>query len=168
VRIDVARRRYGPVEEARLHELLGPRSQWGDTLRPLHWSQASVLVPSFADTTVVKLPLTCSVDVTQGPAKLLFALEDGDVPITVHFGGTVFYEAPGGALQVAHIRQDGEARFRLPVELVRRVADLHHAGTAFVPVRRDVFERLHDYRVAGGHATWEQALERLLQCEEGK
>jgi hypothetical protein len=162
VKIDAARRRYSAREEALLRDVLGPRSQWNDTLRALAWTQTSVVVPSFSGSIVVCVPLTCTVDVTQGPAKLLFALDDGVVPLTLLFSGTVFYAAPDGALQVGNVSWDREARFGLPVELVKRVAELHHSGAAFLSLRRDVFDRLHGYRVAQGHASWDHAIESLL------
>jgi hypothetical protein len=105
------------------------------------------------------------VDLTQGPAKVLFALDDGDVPLTLFFSGPVFYAASDGGLRVGNVPWDREASFRVPVELVRTVAERHHAGAAFLSLRRDVFDRLHGYRVARGHATWERAIEHLLGGE---
>ena len=55
-----------------------------------------------------------------------------------------------------------EARFSLPVKTWRRLIDAYYPNIAFVELRRDVFDRLYQYKVRHGIPTWEQALERML------
>src|SRR5579871_6540714 len=62
LRIEPARRRYRPEEQQRLLDLFGTPERWGQTLRPMLWTHVSVLVPPFAGSTSVDLPLTCSHD----------------------------------------------------------------------------------------------------------
>jgi hypothetical protein len=65
-------------------------------------------------------------------------------------------------VQVAQIPWDKEARYRLPVRVWKEMMDLYYPNTVWVPLRRDVFERLYQYRSRHGIPSWEQALERML------
>ncbi len=166
IQIDAPRRRYSAREEALLRDLFGERARWGETLRPLAWARVALQVPGFTERTLARLPLSCTIDVTQGPAKYLFALDEGDVPLTLLFSGTVFHAGPTGALQVGSIPWNREARGVVPVELVRKVSQLHHGGAAFLSLSREVFDRLHAYRQRRGHPSWEHAVESLLARAE--
>ena len=78
------------------------------------------------------------------------------------FSGTIFYEAPDGSLQIAQIPWSKEAAYRLPVSAWKNMMDTHYPNTAWLCLRRDVFERLHRYKVERGIPTWEQTLESIL------
>jgi hypothetical protein len=93
-------------------------------------------------------------------------LKGGDVALRLLFSGTVFHEDDRGALQAVPIPWEREARFRLPVRVWRALMDHYYPGSAWLCLRRDVFDRLHRYKVRAGLPTWELALERLLG-EEG-
>jgi hypothetical protein len=41
--------------------------------------------------------------------------------------------------------------------------DLYYPNSAWLRIRQDVFDRLHQYKMQAGMATWEEALESLLQ-----
>ncbi len=69
-------------------------------------------------------------------------------------------------MQVAQISWEKEATFRLPVDIWRGLMDQYYPNTAWLCLRKDVFDRLDRYRSRGGHPTWEQALERLLASAE--
>src|SRR5512133_3534089 len=62
IRIAVTRRTYDATDEERLVELFGEPSRWGQTLRSLLWTQATLVVPPFTGTTVVDLPVACTYD----------------------------------------------------------------------------------------------------------
>ena len=64
------------------------------------------------------------------------------------FSGTVFYADGNGALQVAPIPWDKEARFRLPVKAWNEMMDIYYPNSAWLCLRRDVFERLYQYKVS--------------------
>jgi hypothetical protein len=82
------------------------------------------------------------------------------------FSGTVFYAGEDGALQVAPISWEQETTFRLPQITWRGMMDSYYPNTAWLSLRRDVFERLYQYKMQHGIPTWEQALERMLPVEE--
>ncbi|HEX5270153.1 MAG TPA: DUF6084 family protein [Gemmataceae bacterium] len=162
VRIEPARRRYAAAEQGRLGDLFGTPDRWGQTLRPLLWTHVSAVVPSFTGSGTVDLPVPCGADFCLAATKYFAALEEGEVPLSFLFSGTIFYEGPDGALQVAQIPWDREATFRLPAATWREVTDHYYPNTRWLCLRRDVFDRLNEYRSRQGLPTWEDALDRLL------
>ena len=115
VRIEPARRRYNPGEQARLVALFGTPDLWGQTVRPLPWANVTLTVPAFTGATTVDLPVPSDRDPASAATRYLDALEAGEAPLIVLFSGTIFYEAAGVGRQVAPIPWDREARYRLPV-----------------------------------------------------
>jgi hypothetical protein len=43
--------------------------------------------------------------------------------------------------------------------------EMHFPNTAWLCLRRDVFERLYEYKMRHGLPTWEQAINRALAAE---
>jgi hypothetical protein len=162
VRVEPGRRRYAAGEQERLLDLFGTPDRWAKTVRPLLWTHVSVTVPAFTGSTVVNVPVECGYDFSLAATKYFAALEGGDVPLCLLFSGTIFYEGPGGAPQVAPVGWDKEATFRLPAATWRGLMDLYYPNAAWLYLRRDVFDRLASYKTREGLPTWEQALERLL------
>ncbi|MGC2504965.1 MAG: DUF6084 family protein, partial [Silvibacterium sp.] len=69
-------------------------------------------------------------------------------------------------LQVAPISWEHEAKFKLPVRVWREMMDSYYPNSVWLNLRRDVFERLYQYKTQRGIPTWEQALESVLPVEE--
>jgi hypothetical protein len=166
IRIDPTRRPYQPGEQEKLFELFGEPPRWGQTLRSLLWAHSNVTVPSFTDEVVIDLPVPCTFDFNVAVTRYFHALEDGDIPLSLLFSGTVFHEDHGGQLQVAQIPWEKEAVYRLPVRVWKEMMDHYYPNSAWLCLRRDVFDRLARYKVANGVTAWEQALERLLDAAE--
>jgi hypothetical protein len=165
VRIEPARRRYVPTEQERLLDLFGEPARWGQTLRSMLWTHVTTAVSPFTAETVLDLQVPCTHDFNVAAAKYFYALEDGVVPLGLLFSGTVFYAGPGGALQVGMVPWEKEASFGLPVSAWKDMMDLYYPNSAWLCLRRDVFDRLYAYKRRRGLATWEQALEGLLPPE---
>jgi hypothetical protein len=166
IRIEPTRRRYGPAEKERLLDLFGTPDRWGQTLRGLLWMTTGLVVPAFKGRTVVDLPVPCTFDFNVAATKYFYALEEGEVPLSLLFSGTVFYvpaEAYGGTLQVSPIPWEKETAFRLPVRVWKAMMDHYYPNSAWLCLRLDVFDRLYLYKSRHGLPTWEQALERLLE-----
>jgi len=106
------------------------------------------------------------IDFNVGATKYFHGLGDGDVPLCVMFSGTVFYAHDGEHMQVSPISWEKEARFSMPVKVWREMIDTYYPNTAWLCLRRDIFERLYEYKVRHGIPTWEQALESMMQAEE--
>jgi hypothetical protein len=98
--------------------------------------------------------------------KYLSAIQDGEIPLHVMFSGSVFYEAMNGALQVAPISWNKEAKFRLPLKVWRDMMAVYYPNSAWLCLRKDVFDRLHEYKMLNGIPTWEEAMERLVVSAE--
>ena len=162
IQIETTRRKYQPEEEKRLRDLFGEPERWGQTLRAMLWTHASVVVPPFSGETIANVPVSCSYDFNVAATKYFYALEDGEIPLDFLFSGSVFYQDPLGALQVSPISWTQEARFRLPVTTWKQLMEAYYPNTAWVQLRRDVFDRLYQYKVDHGIPTWEQAIERIL------
>jgi hypothetical protein len=166
IQLEVTKRQYTAEDQDQLRDLFGESGRWGQTLKTMLWTHASVVAPAFRDTSVVDLPVPCTFDFNVAATKYFHGLGDGDVPLSFLFSGTVFYADGNGALQVAPIPWDKEARFRLAVKAWREMMDIYYPDSAWLCLRRDVFERLYEYKVAHGIPTWEQALERVLPAPE--
>ena len=162
VRIDAQRRRYGDAERRRLAELFGEPARWSQTLRSLLWAHVHASVPPFEGETSVLLHVPCTGDFNVLAAKYFNAVDQGAVPVSLLFSGTVFHAGENGALTVARIPWSAEATFDLPVSVWHELLDLYYPNTAWLTVRMDAFERLQAYRAKHGLLTWEQALDALL------
>ena len=162
IQIEATRRRYSETEKAELVDLFGEPDRWSRTVRSMLWTHASVVIPSFTGTTVADLQIPCTFDFNVAATKYFHGVNEGEIPLNLLFSGTVFYTPSGGALQVAPISWNKEARFRLPVQVWRAMMDEYYPNSAWLSLRRDLFQRLYEYKMREGIPTWEEAFERLL------
>ncbi len=163
IQIEPVRRRYAVTEQEHLKELFGEPERWSQTLRPLVWDNVSLNVPGFSGSSVVDIPVACTFDFNVAVTKYIYSLENGEIPTTMLFSGTVFHAGPMG-LQVAQIPWDREASYRLPVSVWKQMMDSFYGNAAWLCLRRDVFEQLYEFKSRHGLHSWEQVLERLLGC----
>jgi Family of unknown function (DUF6084) len=166
IRIAATQRHYDAGEQERLLELFGAPSRWKDTLRSLLWTHTVLQVRQFSGSTVADMPVPCTYDLEVVAAKYFYALEDGEVPLEFLFSGTVFYAGEDGRLQVERISWEKEAEFRLPVRLWKEMMEQYFPNSAWIRLRRDVFDQIYDYKVRKGLPTWEAAVEALLRASE--
>jgi hypothetical protein len=165
IHIEPARRRYAPKEQDRLADLFGTRDRWGQTLKTMFWTHASVGVPAFTGETAVDLPVPCTYDFNVAATKYFYGLEEGQIPLSLLFSGTIFYESEEHGLQVAQLPWEKEATFKLPVHVWKDMMDHYYPNSAWLCLRQDIFDRLYEYKRRHGLPTWEQALEKLLAEE---
>jgi hypothetical protein len=164
IRIEAKQRGYEASEEVRLLDLFGETQRWGETVRSLLWTHVTLTVPQFSGSTVVELPIPCTYDFDVVATKYLHALQDGEIPLLFLFSGTVFYTPEGSPVpQIARISWEKEAHFRLPVRLWRDMMDRYFPNSAWLRIRRDVFDALQEYKARRQLPNWEAALEQLLQ-----
>lgn len=161
VQIQPIRRFYSAAEKEHLKELFGEPERWSKTLQPMLWANVNVSVPGFTGSTVTDVPVPCTFDFNVAMTKYVQGLEEGELPTTLLFSGTVFYAAQAG-LQIAQIPWEKDASYRLPVAVWKDMMDVYYPNTAWISLRRDVFERLYEYKARHGLTSWEQALERML------
>jgi hypothetical protein len=167
IQIEATRRRYSAEEQGRLLDLYGEPERWGQTLRTMLWTHTSVIAQPFRGSALVDLPVPCTFDFNVAATKYFAGLEDGEVPLCLLFSGTVFYEAPDGALQVSQISWEKEAKYRLPVRVWQEMMSHYYPNSVWLSLRRDVFDRLYQHKMRRGIPTWEQALESLLNVDCG-
>ncbi len=162
LRLDATRRSYEPGDEKLLVELFGRRERWGQTLRSLLWTHATVTVPRFVGETRVELHVPATYDFEVVAAKYLNALSGGDVPLELLFSGTLFFPGADGRLQAAPISWELEAQTVLPVSVWREAIDNAFPGSAWLRMSRDSFDRLWSYRAERALPSWEATLDALL------
>jgi hypothetical protein len=166
LRFAATQRGYSDAEQAQLGDLFGAPHQWGDTLRGLLWTNASLVVAPFQGATVVDLLVPCTYDFDVAATKYLAGLQDGEIPLDLLFSGTVFYAGAGGALQINRISWNSEASYRLPVAVWRETMDLYFPGTAWLRLDRETFDRLVAFRARRALTGWEAVLDALLAGHE--
>jgi uncharacterized protein DUF6084 len=165
IRIEPALRRYDREEQQGLFELFGEPQRWGESMRGMLWTHCAITVPAFSGETAVDLPVPCTYDFNIAATKYFHGLNDGEVPLTLLFSGTIFYQQ-NGSLRIAPIAWDKEASFRMPVRVWRQMMDYYYANVTWLGLRKDVFERLYRYKSRLAAPTWEQALNSLLEKVE--
>jgi len=166
IQIEATRRRYTPADQAKLRDLFDTPDRWSRTLRNLLWTHVSCAVPAFQSNTAVDLHVPCTFDFNVGSTKYFYGLDDGEIPLCFQFSGNVFYVERDGSLAVAPISWSKECRFKLPVKVWKEMMELYYPNSAWLCLRRDVFDRLYRYKVERGMPTWEEALESVLQVEK--
>ncbi len=162
IMIEPKQRRYEGAEERRLTELFGETPRWGDTLRPFLWTNLATTVTGFSGTTEVDLPITCTYDFEIASVKYMHALDNGEIPITALFSGTVFGRTAAG-LNALPVSWSEEAKFRLPVALWREMMDLYFPNTSWLRLRRETLDSLQRFKVERTLTTWDDTFEMLLK-----
>jgi hypothetical protein len=162
IQIEVTRRHYTREEQTSLLDLFGEPDRWGQTLRSLLWTNALVVVPAFGKETLVELQVPCTFDFNVAATKYFHGLDAGELPLNFLFSGTVFYPDANRQLQVAPISWEKEAKFSLSLQSWKDLIDHYYPNSACLYLRRDVFDRLYQYKVRHGILTWEQVVERVL------
>jgi len=164
IQIEATRRKYDATEQSRLSDLFGEPDRWGQTLRSMLWTHASVIVPGFRGSRLADVLVPCTFDFNIAATKYFNGVTGGDLPLCFQFSGTVFYMGEDETLQVAPISWDKESKFRLPVKAWKDLMETYYPNSAWLSLRRDTFERLQQYKMREGIPTWEEVLERALNA----
>ena len=107
------------------------------------------------------LPVPCTYDLEVAATKYLDALPDGEVPLSFHFNGRIFYRGEGGRLQVVMVPWVSAA-FRLPVATWRGMMDRHYPGAGWIRVQDETLRRLQLRKAERGLPTFDAAVGDLL------
>ena len=162
IRIEPTRRRYSDAEAERLNDLFGDTQRWADTLKPLQFTNVSVMVPAFTGSTEVELPVMLSYDLEIGSTRYFAGLEDGEVPLLLLFSGTVF-SAPDGRLQVQQVPWSKEASYRLPVGIWREAIEAHFPNSAWIRMTLQTLDALQQFKTRQALPTWDATITALLK-----
>lgn len=162
IQIQAPQRIYDAEEKKKLKELFGVPEDWGQTLRTRLWTHANTIVPQFHGHTRTILAVPCTFDFNVAATKYFYALQDGEVPLLFLFSGTVFYAAPDGRLQIQKVSWEKECTWRMPIARWQELMEHHYPDSAWIAMRRDVFDQLYEFKRREGLSSWDEVLERLL------
>jgi hypothetical protein len=165
LRIEPHRRRYSGAEAARLVELFGDTSRWGETLKPMQLATVGVMVPAFTDSVDVALPVPLTADTEVASAKYFHGLDDGDIPLLLLFSGTAFYQGESG-FQVELVPWHLEVSHAVPLTTWRALMDEHFPDQTWLRLRPTTLSALQRYRTENGLMSWDDTLEELLKKAE--
>jgi Family of unknown function (DUF6084) len=162
INIDPARRAYDDQTRERLVELFGAPERWAATTRSFLWAQASALVPPFTGTGDFTIAVPCSYDLELAAAKYFYSLPDGDIPLTLHFSGTVLYEGEDGRLQLTMVPWSCSATYRLPVAVWQGLMASYYPGGGWVRLESETLERLAAVKAREGLTSFDAAVRSLI------
>jgi hypothetical protein len=165
IQIQPTQRCYAAEEKEKLADLFGAPERWGQTLRNHFWAHSQATVRRFSGSTEVILPVPCTYDLNVLGSKYFNALDSGEVSLLFLFSGSIFHNTDEGRLQVQQISWEKETAYRMPVAVWKEMMEHHYPNSAWLSLRRDVFDELSAYKRRHGLATWEQVLQRFLTSE---
>jgi hypothetical protein len=166
VMIDPAKRGYDLDTRTRLAELFGPPSRWAASTQGIQWAQVAVLVPGFRGETVFGIQVPCTYDLEVAATKYFYALEAGEVPLSFHFSGQVFYRRQG-RVQVAPVPWSRTAQYRMPVAAWKAMIAAHYPGGGWVRLSEETLRALNERRAERGLASFDQCVRELLERQRG-
>jgi hypothetical protein len=164
IMFEPVKRGYDDSTRERLAELFGEPGRWGTTARQLMWTTESVLVSDFKDRTSVDVPVLCNYDLELAATRYFSELPDGEVPLVIHFNGSVYYAEPDGRLQIVQIPWDTVAEYRMPVSAWRQMIELHYPFRTWVPLSSETLDRLRKTKIARGAHTYDDTIAGLIDA----
>jgi hypothetical protein len=162
LRIEPLKRRYSDDEAARIGDLFGERSRWGDTMKPMQFATVAQMVPAFSGSVELDLPVPLTYDFDVATAKYFHGLDDGEIPFIILFSGTTFLDLQG-SLSIEQIPWHKETSYRLPVKIWREAMDQHFPNSAWLRVRTDTLDNLQRFKSRLTLPTWDDVFEALLR-----
>lgn len=165
LRIEPTQRSYDAADHEPLSELFGTKERWSQTLHSMLWAHTSIQIPGFEAETHVAMLVPCSFDFNVAATKYFYGLDNGDIPLTLLFSGTIFYRDDDGRLQMDQIAWSNEARYRLAVSTWRAMMDCYYPDSAWLRLSRSTLDALSQYKRGRGFTSWEQAFDALLDVQ---
>jgi hypothetical protein len=162
IRLEPARRAYDDATREALVDLFGAPERWPATTQALHWASVDVLVPGFTGATSFGVTLPCGYDLEVAASKYLYALPDGEVPLTFLFTGMVLYAGEHDRLQVAQVPWSAMARWRMPVDAFRAVMAAHYPGGGWVALQTETLSALAARKAQRGDHSFDATVRELL------
>ena len=163
IMIDPARRSYDDATRERLVDLFGAPERWATTTQSFLWAELGVLVPAFTGATAFRLPLQCNYDLELAATKYLYSLPDGDVSLTFHFTGTIFYRGEDGRMQIVKVPWECTTRFALPVATWREMIEHYYPRTGWVALGEETLEALSAKKAQRGLHSFDATVAELLR-----
>jgi len=165
IRIEPARRRYTAEEAERLNDLFGDTARWADTLKPMQLTTVATMVPGFAGSTEIDVPVSFTYDLEIGSTRYFAGLEGGEIPLLLLFSGTVF-STVDDKLQIQQVPWSKEAHFRLPLQVWREAIAAHFPDSAWIKMSQATLDELLTFKSRHALPTWDATLSALLKRAE--
>lgn len=166
IHVDPNQRSYDAETREKLFELFGDPSRWAATTRSFPWATVFVLVPGFTGATTVDVPVAGNFDLELAATKYLYSLPGGEVPLSFHFSGSIYYRGDDGRIQIVQVPWDTATKFRLPIEVWKSMVDWYYPNTVWLTVRRPTMEALMRYKTKEGLPTFDACVSKLLGIED--
>ncbi len=167
IQIEPIKRTYEPEERERLSELFGEPHRWATSAQRMMWSTESVLVQPFRERTTLEMQLLCNYDLELAATRYFRAVEGADVPLALHFNGSVYYPGDDGGLQIVQLPWDTVADFSFPLAVWDQMIDSYYPHRGWLPVGRETLEALRRRKLERGLPTYDAAVQELLEaCEK--
>jgi hypothetical protein len=163
IMIDPAKRGYDDETRSRLAVLFGPPASWTPSTSGLAWARVATGVPGFTGSTTFAIEVPCTYDLEVAAAKYFYAIPGGEVPLSFHFSGNVFFAGPTGALQVAPVAWSNTAVFRMPITAWRAMIAEHYPGGGWIRIDDETLAALQRRRSARGLPSFDACLAELLR-----
>jgi Family of unknown function (DUF6084) len=161
IRIEPARRRYTEDEAERLNDLFGDVQRWADTLKPVQFTNISIMVPGFTGSTEIDMPVPLTYDMEIGATRYFAGLDEGEAPLLLLFSGSVFSLADG-RMSVTQVPWSKEASYRLPISVWREAIDAHFPNSSWIRLSSTAMDELLRYKMRKALPTWESVVLALL------
>jgi hypothetical protein len=161
VHIDPGLRTHDPRTREQLVDLFGAPERWAATTTSIVWARVETLMPSFSSEVEFTLVVPCTYDLEVASARYLDALPDGEVPLSFHFSGRIFYRGEDGRLQIV-LTPWTSASYRLPVATWRAMINHHYPGSGFIRLQGDTLRALGLHKAREGLPTFDGAIADLL------
>jgi hypothetical protein len=162
VMIDPAKRGYDDETRVRLQELFGPPASWAPATSGLAWARVATTVPGFQGATSFGIEVPCTYDLEVAAAKYFYSVSDGEIPLSFHFNGNIFFYGASERLQVMPVSWTCSAQYKLPISVWRAMIAEHFPGGGWIRVSDETLRRLNDRRGQRGLASFDAAIEELL------
>jgi Family of unknown function (DUF6084) len=166
IAIAAARRPYDPAEEERLFALFGSPGQWDTSLRSLIWTRTTTAVPAFTGQTHLTVSVTCGHDLQVAATRYLHAVKDGDIPLELVFGGTIFYADGAATLRAGQIPWRHEVAGRLPARIWHELMHRYYGTSRWLRLEDRRFDMLAAYMARHAHPSFDDTVEGLLKVAE--
>src|SRR5260221_4000062 len=101
IQIEATRRKYDAAEQERLLDLFGEPDRWGQTLRTMLWTHASVVVPRFTGSVLADIPVPSTFDFNVAATKYFHGVTRAGFSLCHPFSGTLIYHGLRSCLHSA-------------------------------------------------------------------
>jgi hypothetical protein len=161
IHIDPGLRAHDAETRTLLVDLFGTPERWAATTTSLVWARVETLLPSFMGEIEFALPVACTYDLEVATAKYLDALPDGEVPLSFHFSGRIFYRGDDGRLQIV-LAPWTSTVFRLPVATWKQLIAQHYPASGWIRLGDDTLRALALRKAQQADPTFDATVAALL------